>query len=96
MLEHQDLRDLCKGFVSSAYVEQGTQELTTQNKLVKDLLSRRCMPDTGWSEQAIKRLLWVRAKLWPASALASAKHTLRAWQPVTQRIRASAHPQLQA
>ena len=60
MLETEDLRALSKSFVSSSYVDQGAQELVSASKRAKDLLSRRRMPETGWSEANIERLLSVR------------------------------------
>jgi hypothetical protein len=60
MLEDEQLKALCSTLVSQAYVTQGAQELATLNRQVKDLLSRRRMPEVGWSEHAIERLLWVR------------------------------------
>ena len=57
MLEHDDLRVLCHGLVSAAYVDQGVQELQTLSKGAKALLSTRRLPEEGWSEAAIERLL---------------------------------------
>lgn len=56
------MQALCSGLVSSSYVQQGAQELAALSKQAKDLLSRRCLPTTGWPEAAIERLLAVRGR----------------------------------
>lgn len=57
MIETQELEKLCQSFVSKYYVSQGVQELRSCAKDVKTLLSQRCMPEHGWSEVMIERLL---------------------------------------
>lgn len=60
MLEAEELQKLCHAFVSQGYVSQGAQELTACSNKVKDLLSRRRMPEEGWPEPMIERFLSVR------------------------------------
>jgi hypothetical protein len=60
MIESEELAALCKTFISQSYVSQGVQELRSCAKDVKALLSQRCMPQRGWSEPMIERLLSVR------------------------------------
>lgn len=56
MLDGDGINDLCSHFVSDAYINQGIQELKYCTKAVKNVLSRRQLPEEGWSESLIERL----------------------------------------
>jgi hypothetical protein len=60
MLETDGMDSLCNGLVSAAYVSQGCQQLRACSHMVKDLLSRRKLPERGWPEHMLERLMSVR------------------------------------
>jgi len=50
---------LAKAFVSTSYVEQGSQALSKRQRLIKALLSQRRLPPDGWDDATIQLFLQV-------------------------------------
>ena len=50
---------LAKAFVSTSYVEQGSQALSKRQRLIKALLSQRRLPPDGWDDATIQLFVQV-------------------------------------
>ncbi len=50
---------LAKAFVSTSYIEQGSQALNRRQRLIKALLSQRRLPPDGWDDATIQLFLQV-------------------------------------
>ena len=61
--------ELACGLVSSSYIEQGKQSIKSRSNLVKALLSSRRLPEEGWDELTIERLLQVGHNTLPGHTL---------------------------
>jgi O-phospho-L-seryl-tRNASec:L-selenocysteinyl-tRNA synthase len=59
MIEGEGVAELCSSFISKSYASQGIQGLRSCTKEVKALLSQRQLPQRGWTEVMIERLLSV-------------------------------------
>ncbi len=51
--------DLASGLVSSTYIQQGADALSTRRRLIKTLLSQRCLPKVGWDEDTVELFIKV-------------------------------------
>ena len=51
---------LASSLVSSTYIQQGADALCTRRRLIKTLLSQRCMPKDGWDEDTVEMFIKVR------------------------------------
>jgi O-phospho-L-seryl-tRNASec:L-selenocysteinyl-tRNA synthase len=51
--------ELACSIISKAYINQGAQALGARDRQVKALLSSRRLPQQGWDEASIERLLTV-------------------------------------
>ena len=57
-------QELCSTLVSKSYVAQGMRELQCRSNMLKDLLSRRRLPEDGWDDMSIERFVSVRLVGW--------------------------------
>lgn len=48
---------LARSLIPKSYVSQAEASLSVRRKLVKTLLSQRCMPEQGWGEASIEYFL---------------------------------------
>lgn len=50
---------LASNFVSETYIQQGADALATRRRLIKSLLSQRCLPMNGWDEDTVELFIKV-------------------------------------
>lgn len=56
---NKDVLALTTDLVPKSYIDQGESALNARRKLIKSLLSQRCLPKDGWDESSIEHFVQV-------------------------------------